>query len=75
MTSKVTTGIAVWLALLAGVVYVLGGLRDIFAPDFFKARRTFLVRVTFCFSFSCGNVYRHRPLASGKLKLRAGAKK
>ena len=35
MKSKLTT-IAVWLSLFAGVLYVIGGLRDIFAPGFFK---------------------------------------
>lgn len=35
MKSKLTT-IAVWLFLLAGVLYVIAGLRDIFAPGFFK---------------------------------------
>jgi hypothetical protein len=28
--------ISVWLFLLAGVLYVIAGLRDIFAPGFFK---------------------------------------
>ena len=38
MKSKFITGIAVGLSLFAGVLYVLGGLRDIFAPGFFRGR-------------------------------------
>jgi hypothetical protein len=28
--------LAVWLSLLAGVLFLIGGLRDIFAPGFFN---------------------------------------
>lgn len=28
--------VAVWLFLFAGVLYIIGGLRDIFAPGFFN---------------------------------------
>ena len=28
--------LAVWLSLFAGVLFIIGGLRDIFAPGFFN---------------------------------------
>lgn len=67
--------IAVWLFLFAGVLYIIAGLRDIFAPGFFNISPQVPSKGSIAMQFLLGGVFLAVAVLTHKTKNQVRADK